>query len=580
MGEYIADFETLACDKEKTHVWAWGVMNQKNKKKEYGSSIAQFINWCKKKSNDESTIVWFHNLRFDGIFIMDYIERELNMRYSEKSKTATYTALIDGMGNFYSIEITFHKYKSKKKSITLYDSAKRIPNMSVKDMAKKYELPIKKGTIDYMLYRSETHVMTPEEKDYLDNDLEIVGAVLDIQTKMGLTKMTIGSSALAIYTQMIGEKKFKLWFKEVNEEIDNFIRLSYNGGFTYVNKLIKGKEIGEGIVFDVNSLYPWVMSCCPLPYGMPVWFDGRYPNEKGYPLYVQKLKCRFRLKKNHIPTIQLDNQFTLRRMKEPEFAERSRGDGEILTLTSVDLEMFFTHYDVHMASIEWLGGYMFKSSTSMFKEYVDHFTKVKIKASNEGNKGMYQTSKLLLNSLYGKFGSKMYRTNSIPSLFQDHISYNEKVETVKPPIYTAIASFVTAYGREVTIMASQKNFDRHLYSDTDSIHLSGSDYPDNILIHKADLGRWKDEGTFQRAKYVRQKAYFHEGFFKKEIKIVKGRKYLVHFKKKKIACSGMGDEIRKKVTFDNFYAGKKFDGQLKKKIVIGGVVLVDRPFTI
>ena len=43
---------------------------------------------------------------------------------------------------------------------------------------------------------------------------------------------------------------------------------------------------------------------------------------------------------------------------------------------------------------------MFKASTGMFDEYVDHWTEVKIKAGKEGNNGMRQIAKLMLNSLY------------------------------------------------------------------------------------------------------------------------------------------------------------------------------------
>ena len=571
MREYVADFETLACDKEKTHVHTWGVMNQKTKKKEYGNSIAQFIAWCNKKSTEEKTIVWFHNLKFDGIFCLDYIERYLNMKYNANNKNFSYSALIDGMGNFYSIEITFKRYKSKRESVVIYDSAKRIPNMSVEDMAKKYQLPIRKGNYDYMMYRPEGHIMTEEEKEYLDNDLEIVGAVLDIQKEMGIEGMTIGSSALEIYKNMVGKEKFKRNFPVLEKRIDDFIRNSYNGGFTYVNKKIKGKVIGEGFTLDVNSLYPYVMSDMPLPYGMPIYYKGRHPNHKDYPLYVQQLKICATLKKNHIPTVQLDMPYSLKRMKMPEYAEII--DHETITVTNVDLEMIVAHYDITL--IEYIDGYMFKSSTNLFKQYVDHWTKVKIKASEEGNIGYYQTSKLLLNSLYGKFGSKMERINKIPVLssLKDCMSYNEiDCETVKPPIYTAIASFVTAYGRMITISASQTCYDRHLYSDTDSLHLSGTHYPEGIPIHKTDLGKWKDEGSFQKAKYIRQKSYIQESSV--------NHPWFGTMKKYKVACSGMKDEIKKQVTFSNFYVGSKFDGARKKKVVKGGVVLIDSPFTV
>lgn len=574
-NEYIADFETLAGDIEKTHVHTWGVMNQKTKKKEYGSSIADFIRWCDKKSKKEKTIVWFHNLKFDGSFTLDFIERELEMRFNgaKKKKSFSYTALIDGMNNYYSIEIVFKRYDKKTESVLLLDSAKRIPNMSVEDMAEAYKLPMKKGNYDYLKYRPEGHLMTEEEKEYLDNDLEIVGAVLDMQSEMGLESMTIGSCALNIYKQMMGKERFKLLFPTVTEKIDGFIRNSYNGGFVALNKKIKNKIIGEGHSIDVNSLYPYVLSTFPMPYGVPIKFSGKYREYKNYPLYIVQLKAEFELKEGHIPTVQLDMPFSLKRMKIPEFATKSDGT-EPFTLTNVDLELFFEHYDVVEGSIQWLGGYMFKASTNLFKEYVDYYSDLKIQAKKEGNVGVYNTCKLLLNSLYGKFGAKMKRINKIPrfDILTDAMSYSDKVEEIKPPLYTAVASFTTAYGRAITIRASQKNYERWLYSDTDSCHFSGVEVVDNLPIHDTNLGEWKFEGTFQRAKYIRQKSYIHEKLVTLKDGTVKTEL--------KIACSGMKESIKPQVTFENFYVGKKFDGAKKRKVIKGGSILLDYPFTV
>ena len=88
---------------------------------------------------------------------------------------------------------------------------------------------------------------------------------------------------------------------------DKEIRLSYKGGFTYAKKDIREKDIGSGIVLDVNSLYPSVMYDRPMPYGEPQFFKGHYIPDSSYPLFVIALKCQFKLKENHLPTIQLKN---------------------------------------------------------------------------------------------------------------------------------------------------------------------------------------------------------------------------------------------------------------------------------
>lgn len=41
----------------------------------------------------------------------------------------------------------------------------------------------------------------------------------------------------------------------------------------------------------------------------------------------------------------------------------------------------------------------------MFDKYINKWSKVKVESKLQGNKGMTLIAKLLLNSLYGKFGT-------------------------------------------------------------------------------------------------------------------------------------------------------------------------------
>lgn len=44
-----------------------------------------------------------------------------------------------------------------------------------------------------------------------------------------------------------------------------------------------------------------------IPFGEPVFFEGKYENDKVYDLYIQMITCRFEIKENKIPTIQIRN---------------------------------------------------------------------------------------------------------------------------------------------------------------------------------------------------------------------------------------------------------------------------------
>ena len=115
----------------------------------------------------------------------------------------------------------------------------------------------------------------------------------------GLTHMTIASNAIADFKSRC--KFFKTYFPQLDPKVDEDIRSSYRGGFTYLNDKYIQKEVGNGVSIDVNSLYPSVMKFEPAPIGSGVFFEGQYEEDELYPLYVQTITCRFRLKPNKIP---------------------------------------------------------------------------------------------------------------------------------------------------------------------------------------------------------------------------------------------------------------------------------------
>lgn len=168
----------------------------------------------------------------------------------------TFTCLISEMGQFYSIEIYFTVNKKKVNKVTIYDSLK-VLNFSVEQIAKDFDLPIRKLSIDYKAKREIGHKLTDEEVAYIKNDVTIMAQALNIMFNENLNKMTIGSDALSNYKKI--NTNFKRYFPILPIEIDSDIRRSYKGGFTYLNDIYKEKETGAGIVLDVNSLYPSVM---------------------------------------------------------------------------------------------------------------------------------------------------------------------------------------------------------------------------------------------------------------------------------------------------------------------------------
>lgn len=217
------------------------------------------------------------------------------------------------------------------------------------------------------------------------------------------------------------------------------------------------------------------MASCKLPFGEPIYFEGKYEEDKVYDLYIQMISCSFKIKKNKIPTIQIKNdRFHFR---ENEYLESSGDEIVILTLTSVDLKLFFEHYEVY--DLNYISGWKFKSINGIFSSYIDKWITRKIEATKEKNLGQRTLAKLMLNALYGKFATSLEVQNKEPYLENGIVKYKLGEVEKKKGLYIPVGCFITAYSREKTIRTSQaiKEYsinkygkDLYIYSDTDSIH--------------------------------------------------------------------------------------------------------------
>lgn len=551
---FTADFETTT-DPLDCRVWACGICSiDETHSFKYGNSLEWFIEFAK---NNTGSTFYFHNLKFDGEFILCYLFEHgyKHITDRKKLKTKTFTTLISDKGQFYSLEICFNKNEYKTEKITIYDSLKILP-FGVEAIAKGFNLPISKLEIDYEEKREIGHILTQQEIDYLRNDVEIMSRALLTLFNQDLRQMTQGSNALYDYKKIVGKKNFSKWFPIPDYDFD--VRQSYKGGFTYCDPRRQGQDIGEGIVLDVNSLYPAVMYDRPLPYGEGIFFEGKYEPDKLYNLYVQMFTCQFELKENYIPTIQLKNNLSF---MPTAYLSSSEDEEVTMCLTSVDLDLFFEHY--HVYNITYHSGWKFKSTTGLFKEYIDKWNAVKMESTLNGNKAMRTLAKLMLNALYGKFALNPNVQSKIPYYDNGLIKYTLGDKETRNPIYIPVGTFITAWARHKTITSAQKVYDRFLYADTDSLHLIGTEIPKGLEVDPVKLGAWKHESTFTRARFVRQKTYIEE---------IDGEL--------NITCAGMPSRCYKNVTWSNFIAGSSFEGKLQFTHVQGGIVLKDIDFTI
>lgn len=600
---YMCDFETTVYEgQESTDVWAAGMCELYTEDCVILGSIDDWFKYC--RSLKGNLCCYFHNLKFDGSFILYYLMFRLGYKqaytvigggqcgdtlYQEQikfikdnqMKNNTFRYSISDRGQWYSILI-----KVDSRLIEIRDSLKLLP-FSVKEIGKSFGTKHKKLDMVYEGFRYPNCYISPEEKEYLKNDVYVVKEALEIMFNQGHNKLTIGSCCMAEFQAIVGKKAYKAMYPNlynipIPEEtygIDNagdYIRRSYKGGWCY---LVKGKEnkiFHNGITLDVNSLYPSVMhssSGSMYPVGLPTFWTGNYIPDEALDIhnfYFLRIRTRFYLKKGYLPFIQMKGNLlydSTENLTTSDVYDKASHqyckflrdfDGNIIpttvemTMTQVDYKLFREHYRVE--DFEILDGCWFKGAYGMFDEYIDKYKEIKMKSKG----AVRALAKLFLNNLYGQLAKntnssfKKAYINEKQVLAFENIRANEK-----EPGYIAIGSAITSYARNFTIRAAQKNFygaDKagFIYADTDSLHM---DLPieevKGVELHDSDFNHWKCESQWTEGLFVRQKTYVEvtekeskESYFDlkmmKQIEPEEKRKIKVY----DVKCAGMPEKCK------------------------------------
>ena len=553
---YVADFETRNSIKDvennSTSIWLWDVCDIDKYDHKTGYDMQSFLDHI---YTIAPAVIYTHNLKFDGSFIIDYLIKSKYTYVAErKLEEKQFSCLISSEGQFYNIRICLEaKNKKRKKIIEFRDSSKKIAG-SVRQIALSYGLPILKGEIEYTAERPEDYIATEDEIAYIHNDTEIVARVLSTQYEKSMTKLTSSGDAMFLYKEIVG-KYFRDIFPVLSLDMDDYIRQSYRGGVCQVNEKFKEKIIDTPVYcYDVNSMYPAQMAYKSLPYGTPHFYEGKYIEDKGYPLYIQRIQVCCALRPNYRPTVLMKhNVFFF----SNEYLTDTNGEMIELTLTSVDLELFLKHYEVYQ--IRYIDGYKFRSSDNLFKNYV--LPLYKLKCQTKGAEK--QTVKILLNSLYGKFAMNPRHRDKYPYIDEDgNVQYALSDIAISEPYYTAVASFITAYARQTLFNTIQANIDYFVYCDTDSVHITRKELK-NAIIDDVELGAFKLEKIYTKSKYLAQKTYYGIKAEGNDLKI-----------------AGCPQEVKDTISFNEFDFGLTRDGKLRPKRVDGGTLLVNTPFTI
>lgn len=495
-----ADIETIININEE-HEPIVIVILDKDGKPHVFNSMNDFMNYI--ILNFEDSLIYIHNLgRFDSTFILKWVVDNQNL-IGKNIKVIERNNII--------YEITLNKYR-----IHFRDSYLSIP-LKLEDIGKNFCTEYKKDDFNYAeinnIYKNNPELiqklcindcLTLREGFFNFNNLIKNEFNIELNSSLTLPSLAFNIFKSKYYDNLLTPIS-KNPFKE-----DEFIRKSYAGGISEVFKPV----LENGYCYDANSLYPFVMMNKKYPVGKGKFIDGKKININKFIGFIEcKVKC--------------DKELNFLTFRDPD-----RG---LITPIGEWTSVYF-HEEIKKAidlgySIEFIKGFKYEKEDYIFSDYVNDLYKIRKESKN---KSMNQIAKLLMNSLYGRFGMKIL-LESTKFISEDelkriksendvtnihHLGNNlytvsckrKKGETSKEMfansinIETAvqIASAVTSYAR--IYMYDFKNIkdNKCYYTDTDSIFLEKE--LDNKFVGDK-LGDFKLEYKVDRALFIAPKVY-------------------------------------------------------------------------
>jgi DNA polymerase type B, organellar and viral len=323
---------------------------------------------------------------------------------------------------------------------------------------------------------------------------------------------TLPSLAFAIFRSKFMSKDI---IPQLSGQIASDIRESYTRGS--VDMFIPENKTNKLIyAYDVNSLYPAVMENNLMPVGTPIYFKGniRLLDENAFGFFFCEIVTPNKLKHPILQT----------------HVKTSNGIRTISPLGSRTGRIFSAEMDNAIKlgyKINILWGYTF-SLVNIFKEYVD--TLYGLRLNYPKSDPMNYIAKILLNSLYGRFGMDDNFSNvniihkdyysDFENKYLDNILDTKELgdyklvtfesnqmlnDDVTHNISIGVASAITAYAR-IHLSQFKNNPQINLYyTDTDSIYLEKP--LNSTFISETVLGKLKLENICTKAIFLSPKVY-------------------------------------------------------------------------
>lgn len=457
--------------------------------------VKQFLDNFLRRKYAGFTLFAHNGGKFDFSFILDEITK-----YKEEFKIEPMRA---------GSRIIQIKFSKQKRTWILRDSMAIFNRFSLRKLTNNFKVNTLKGDFDHNKINWQNwEKLESEWKPYLINDCIGLYEVMRKFEDFLITTFNVNLKNNITLAQISMDLFRKSHLKEsipnyISQEED--IRKSYYGGRTEIFKTY-GEDLNY---YDINSLYPYVMHKFESPVGTP---------NLSYDVSINDfaiIECIVECPKDlDIPVLPY------------------RLDSGKLIFPRGKFKGWWCSPELQKAhelgyKITCIKGYVFEKRF-LFKSYIDDLYKIKQNAQKDSVD--YITSKLLMNSLYGKFGQRREKqlvimnpekTEGLEPLDFEGMSgmYIKNTFSQASHITPAISSFITCYAR-LELYKYLKDCDPY-YCDTDSI-LTKHKLPTSDLLGDLKLEEEVKQGIFllpkmyalttKNGEYVKSKGFSRAKF--------------------------------------------------------------------
>lgn len=521
---YALDFETHNCKtsikNKTTSIWLGCLIGENDTIKDnvFFYTIEEMLERLetltnKKRNNSKESrpinniCIYVHNLSFEWSFILPvllklgYTWTQLISENDEKRFSSLTTKTCSSV---WQVRLKINKDGG---IITFRDTAKIFVG-SLSQIAKDYNLPTSKGSIDYRKCRlSPKYKVTKKEKIYCFDDTRIVMELLISMKEDKDFWKANSSSAYAMFkliksgfTGYKPYKEFRNKYPALNKKENEFLRKGVEGGITYSPPHWQFKEIKQKIIHvDAKQMHPSSAFLHRYPYGEGVYFKGEQP--KNY----NKIRA-YRIRISY-SDVRLHSIIKLIGYDFIDNFELVVWDFEIPTMKLCYVNL----------TIEYIDGYEYWCKPLVWRNFYKHNFELREIAKSKGHKYESSKYKLLNNGSYGKLLEKAhneYYQNMIrekDGVIDSIIHTKEEEEINSKYTYLPVGSAIPARSRVCLIqLALSMGWRNIVYFDTDSIFAIANEEVLNAWNNcnqRNELGGWALEEYCDKAQFTAPKRY-------------------------------------------------------------------------